>query len=102
VRLRDNCQLAGFVRQTGGGYPRWTCGERCLTRFFHKLSQQFQERMGAPGCTGCGRCIVTCLGERGIDRVAETMRDALTGPGRASRAPLRPAAPVKAGAGDPP
>jgi NAD-dependent dihydropyrimidine dehydrogenase PreA subunit len=96
VRLRDNCQLAGFVRQAGGGYPRWTCGERCLTRFFHKLSQQFEARMGALGCTGCGRCIVTCLGERGIDRVAEGMRDALTGPGRASRAPLRPAAPVGA------
>ena len=92
IRLRDNCQLAGFVRQAGGNYPRWTCGERCLTRFFHKLSEQFKERMGAPGCTGCGRCIVTCLGERGIDRVAEGMRDVLTGPGRASRVPLKPAA----------
>jgi NAD-dependent dihydropyrimidine dehydrogenase PreA subunit len=101
VRLRDNCQLAGFVRQAGGGYPRWTCAERCLTRFFHKLSQQFQVRMGAAGCTGCGRCIITCLGERGIDRVAEGMRDALTGPGRASRAPLRPAAAsAAAGTGD--
>ncbi|MGE5180306.1 MAG: 4Fe-4S dicluster domain-containing protein [Bacteroidota bacterium] len=101
VRLRDNCQLAGFVREAGGGYPRSTCGERCLTRFFHKLSQQFQERMGAPGCTGCGRCIVTCLGERGIDRVAEGMRDALTGPGRASGAPLQPAMPAEARAWDP-
>ena len=91
VRLRDNCQLAGFVRQAGGGYPRSTCGERCVTRFFHKLSQQFERRMGAYGCTGCGRCIVTCLGERGIDRVAEGMRDALTGSGRASKAPLGPA-----------
>jgi NAD-dependent dihydropyrimidine dehydrogenase PreA subunit len=102
VRLRDNCQLAGFVRQAGGGYPRWTCGERCQTRFFHKLSQQFQVRMGAPGCTGCGRCIITCLGERGIDRVAEGMRDALTGPGRASRAPLRPPVPVAADEGGEP
>jgi NAD-dependent dihydropyrimidine dehydrogenase PreA subunit len=100
LRFRDNCQLAGFVRQAGGGYPRWTCGERCLTRFFHKLSQQFQVRMGAPGCTGCGRCIVTCLGERGIDRVAEGMRDALTGPGRASRAPLRPAVAVTGAGGE--
>lgn len=100
VRLRDNCQLAGFVREAGGGYPRWTCGERCLTRFFHKLSRQFQERMGAPGCTGCGRCIVTCLGERGIDRVAEGMRDVLTGPGRASRVPLQPELPPEARAWD--
>jgi len=95
VRLRDNCMLAGFVRQAGGSYPRLTCGERCLTRFFHKLSQQFHARMDALGCTGCGRCIVACLGEEGIDVVAEAMRDALTGPGRASAAPAR----IPAGAG---
>lgn len=79
VRLRDCCMLAGFVRQAGGGYPRWTCGERCVTRFFHKLSQQFHERMGALGCTGCGRCVQVCLGEEGIDRVAEAMREAMVG-----------------------
>jgi NAD-dependent dihydropyrimidine dehydrogenase PreA subunit len=89
VRLRDCCNLAGFIRQAGGGYPRVTCGERCLTRFFHKVSQQFQERMGAPGCTGCGRCVQTCLGEEGIDAVAEGMRVVLTGPGRASTPPAR-------------
>jgi len=89
VRLRDCCNLAGFIRQAGGGYPRVTCGERCLTRFFHKLSQQFHERMGAPGCTGCGRCVQTCLGEEGIDAVAEGMRVVLTGPGRASTPPAR-------------
>ena len=96
VRLRDNCMLAGFVRQAGGGYPRWTCGERCLTRFFHKLSQQFQERAGALGCTGCGRCISACLGEEGIDRIAEGMRDALTGVGRASAPDARAKAAAKA------
>jgi ferredoxin len=86
VRLRDNCILPGFVREAGGGYPRWTCGERCVTRFFHKLSWQFHARMGAPGCTGCGRCILTCLGEEGIDRVATGMLDAL----RATRVPPAP------------
>jgi ferredoxin len=89
VRLHDGCTLAGFVRQAGGGYPRLTCGERCLTRFFHKLSQQFFERMDALGCTGCGRCVAGCLGEEGIDAVAEGMRVVLTGPGRASTAPAR-------------
>lgn len=88
VRLRDNCILPGFVRQAGGGYPRWTCGERCLTRFFHKLSEQFHTRMGALGCTGCGRCIQVCLGEEGIDRVAEAMREVMIGTRRAgSRSP---------------
>jgi sulfhydrogenase subunit beta (sulfur reductase) len=89
VRMRDCCNLAGFIRQAGGGYPRVTCGERCLTRFFHKLSQQFQERMDAPGCTGCGRCAQVCLGEEGIDAVAEGLRVVLTGPGRASTPPAR-------------
>ncbi len=79
VRLRDCCILPGFIRQAGGGYPRESCGERCVTRFFHKLSQQFSVRMDAPGCTGCGRCLVTCLGDRGIDRVSELMVEAMTG-----------------------
>jgi ferredoxin len=77
VRMRDNCILPGFVRQAGGGYPRWTCGERCVTRFFHKLSWQFHARMEASGCTGCGRCAQVCLGEEGIDRVAIGMVDAM-------------------------
>ena len=84
VRMRDCCQLAGFVRQAGGGYPRVSCGERCVTRFFHKLSQQFHERMDAPGCTGCGRCVQVCLGEEGIDRVAEAMREVMIGQREAS------------------
>uniref|UniRef100_A0A832I0C7 4Fe-4S ferredoxin-type domain-containing protein n=1 Tax=Eiseniibacteriota bacterium TaxID=2212470 RepID=A0A832I0C7_UNCEI len=117
VRTRDGCTLAGFVRQAGGGYPRWTCGERCLTRFFHKLSAQFHARLGAPGCTGCGRCIVVCLGEEGIDRVAQGMEAALLagrgragaageapplGAPRAARAAHGPAAPPPAAASGPP
>ena len=89
LRVRDCCNQAGFIRQAGGGYPRVSCGERCVTRFFHKLSQQFHERMDAPGCTGCGRCVQVCLGEEGIDAVAEGMRVVLTGPGRASTPPAR-------------
>jgi formate hydrogenlyase subunit 6/NADH:ubiquinone oxidoreductase subunit I len=77
LRLRDNCLLAGFVRQAGGSYPRATCGERCRTRFFHKLSWQFVERVGALGCTGCGRCVQVCLARIGIDVVSQRMTDAL-------------------------
>jgi ferredoxin len=100
LRLRDNCILAGFVREAGGGYPRWTCGERCVTRFFHKLSQQFHERMGAPGCTGCGRCVETCMSGIGIDRVSELMTETLTGqPARPSPAPRPPR--VRPAAGSP-
>ena len=71
VRVRDSCQLAGFIRQAGGSYPRPTCGDRCQTRFFHKLSWQFVDRMKALGCTGCGRCVQVCLGGIGIDTVSE-------------------------------
>lgn len=80
VRLRDCCMLASFVRQAGGGYPRWTTGERCLTRFFHKLSWQFHERMGQLGCTGCGRCVQVCMGGIGIDVVTAEMTAALIHP----------------------
>jgi len=76
-RLRDNCMLAGFVRQAGGAYPRASCGERCHTRFFHKLSWQFVQRTGAMGCTGCGRCALVCLSGIGIDRVSALMTDEL-------------------------
>ncbi|MCS7264366.1 MAG: 4Fe-4S dicluster domain-containing protein [Armatimonadetes bacterium] len=78
IRCRDCCMLAGYVRHAGGIYPRRTTGERCLTRFFHKLSWQFHFRMGRLGCTGCGRCIVTCMGNIGISQVAEEMVEALT------------------------
>ncbi len=87
LRLRDCCMLPGFVRQAGGGYPRWTTGERCLTRFFHKLSWQFHARMGALGCTGCGRCTVVCLGGIGIEQVSSEMTAALIGAGRGGAKP---------------
>lgn len=79
IRCRDSCMLAGYVRHAGGIYPRRTTGERCLTRFFHKLSWQFHFRMGRLGCTGCGRCIITCMGNIGISQVSEEMMEALTG-----------------------
>lgn len=84
LRLRDSCTLAGFVRQYGGSYPRALCGERCRTRFFHKLSWQFVERVGALGCTGCGRCAQVCLGGIGIDAVSERITGALVGAGPAA------------------
>lgn len=76
VRLRDSCQLAGFIRQAGASYPRPTCGERCQTRFFHKFSWQFVDRMQALGCTGCGRCTQVCLGGIGIDTVSDAILQA--------------------------
>ena len=79
IRCRDSCMLAGYVRHAGGIYPRRTTGERCLTRFFHKLSWQFHFRMGRLGCTGCGRCIITCMGNIGISQVSDEMVEALTG-----------------------
>lgn len=78
IRCRDNCILAGYVRHAGGIYPRRTTGERCLTRFFHKLSWQFHSRMGRLGCTGCGRCVITCMGNIGISQVSEEIVEVLT------------------------
>ncbi len=92
VRCRDCCMLAGYVRHAGGIYPRRTTGERCLTRFFHKLSWQFHFRMGRLGCTGCGRCIVACMGNIGISQVSEEMVEALTNvPAKEREIALKPA-----------
>jgi hypothetical protein len=91
VRLRDCCMLAGFVRQAGGSYPRWSTGERCLTRFFHKLSWQFHARMGTLGCTGCGRCSVVCMGGIGIEQISAEMTAALQGATSAAAGGAKPA-----------
>lgn len=65
VRQWDSCIFEGFTRMAGRHNLLKSKQDRLRKRFTHKL-QQYQEVYGIPGCTGCGRCTVTCLGKIGM------------------------------------
>ncbi len=72
LRRWDHCLLAGFTREASGHNPRAEKAQQFKRRFFHKLSYQYLEREGRPGCVGCGRCLTTCM--MGVDMAAVLMR----------------------------
>jgi len=72
IRRWDHCILAGFTREASGHNPRPEKAHEFKRRFFHKLSYQYLEREGRPGCVGCGRCLTTCM--MGVDMAAVLMR----------------------------
>ncbi len=72
IRRWDHCILAGFTREASGHNPRAEKREEFKRRFFHKLSYQYLEREGRPGCVGCGRCVTTC--PTGVDMAAVLLR----------------------------
>ena len=57
----DACQYVGFARVAGGANPRPKRWERLRNRFDKKFDF-FVTHVGAPACTGCGRCIEACPG----------------------------------------
>lgn len=61
VRTWDSCIFEGFTRMAGRHNLLKTRQDRLRKRFDHKLLQ-YPENYGIAGCTGCGRCTVTCLG----------------------------------------
>lgn len=61
VRTWDSCIFEGFTRMAGRHNLIKSRQERLKKRFAHKL-KQYPETYGFPGCTGCGRCSLTCLG----------------------------------------
>jgi len=71
-RRWDHCLLSGFTREASGHNPRAEKAQQFKRRFFHKLSYQYLEREGRPGCVGCGRCLTTCM--MGVDMAAVLMR----------------------------
>lgn len=72
LRRWDHCILAGFTREASGHNPRDRKCEQFKRRFFHKLSYQYMQREGRPGCVGCGRCLTTCM--TAVDMAAVLMR----------------------------
>lgn len=76
VRCRawDSCAFPGLTREVSGHNPRPSRAQRVERRFYHKLSYQYLHKEGLPGCVGCGRCVITCLGTTTMPNVSEGIR----------------------------
>ena len=68
LKVWDSCLMKRFARVAGGANPRKHLGERLRNRFIKKFDF-FPEILGIYACTGCGRCIETCLGDIDIREV---------------------------------
>ena len=67
VLFWDSCQFEGYSRLAGNLNPRPDQGSRLKFRFECKLAEWNVETYGRIRCTGCGRCIYTCIGDADID-----------------------------------
>ncbi len=62
IRQLDTCQYPGFERVAGGEDALGVLSERFKNRYMCKYvwkPEKYQHR----ACTGCGRCIETCIGQ---------------------------------------
>lgn len=66
IRVWDSCIFRIFTMVAGGRVVRREPTDRFKHRYYHKFLY-FKERYGVYGCTGCGRCALTC--PRHIDPV---------------------------------
>jgi sulfhydrogenase subunit beta (sulfur reductase) len=69
VRYWDSCLFEGFQREASGHHPAPRPGDRVRRFWSHKFADEFSDRLGRPGCVGCGRCDVTCTGSIGALKV---------------------------------
>ncbi|MDR4988913.1 MAG: 4Fe-4S dicluster domain-containing protein [Bacteroidales bacterium] len=60
VRQLDACQYPGFERMAGGEDPLKRLVDRFRNRYLCKYKYR-PEKYEAIACTGCGRCIETCI-----------------------------------------
>jgi ferredoxin len=61
VRQLDTCQYPGFERVAGGEDALHSLSERFRNRYMCKYVWK-PEKYDHKACTGCGRCIETCIG----------------------------------------
>lgn len=62
IKQADTCQYPGFARVAGGEDPLHRLHVRFRNRYFCKYVWK-PEKFHSKACTGCGRCIETCLGK---------------------------------------
>lgn len=62
VKNWDACQLPGFAKVAAGEDPLARLYDRLKYRYLCKFSYK-PDMFNALACTGCGRCIDTCLGK---------------------------------------
>ena len=62
VRQLDTCQYPGFERVAGGEDALHELTERFRNRYMCKYVWK-PEKYRSKACTGCGRCIETCIGQ---------------------------------------
>ncbi len=78
IRRTDSCRLGGFTREATGHIPRATAASRARWYAYHKLSYDYHEQYGRYGCVGCGRCVITCLGQIDMPTVCARVRESET------------------------
>jgi sulfhydrogenase subunit beta (sulfur reductase) len=61
IRQLDTCQYPGFERVAGGEDALHALSERFKNRYLCKYVWKPQ-KYASKACTGCGRCIETCIG----------------------------------------
>jgi len=62
VKTWDSCFHAGYARMAGGLTPRLHLVERFKNHYYHKFDS-YVTNYGFEACSGCGRCIETCMGK---------------------------------------
>ncbi|CAL7960301.1 conserved hypothetical protein [Gammaproteobacteria bacterium] len=72
VRIRDSCQLGGFMYEASGHNPMGKEFQRTRRRIHHKLAADVI-RFGHITCFNCGRCDQVCPSNIGIKSVCREM-----------------------------
>jgi len=62
IKAWDSCFHAGYARMAGGLTPRLHLVDRFKNHYYHKFDS-FVTNFGFEACSGCGRCIESCLGQ---------------------------------------
>lgn len=66
IREWDSCLLSGFHRMAGDN-PKDMMEVRMHFHMECKLSEEINKDYGRIACTGCGRCLQTCIGDAQIE-----------------------------------